>query len=216
MAGQKRGKRGVVLTSEGWEKLLHAIQEWENQENSDKPYTIEVLSEITQLDPATISKVLHREVGVDKRTLERLFRAFTLELDKSDYTKLVVTNEAVATQNKQNKYFCSDAPDVSFFYGRTQELNILQKWIINDCCRLITLIGIGGIGKTTLSAKVIQNLSQNFDYTIWFSLRNAPPPLETIINLLQILSNGEETDLAKNITFIINQLLGYLKINVAY
>ncbi|NJN10526.1 MAG: hypothetical protein HC815_22080 [Richelia sp. RM1_1_1] len=114
MAGQKRGKRGVVLTSEGWEKLLHAIQEWENQENSDKPYTIEVLSEITQLDPATISKVLHREVGVDKRTLERLFRAFTLELDKSDYTKLVVTNEAVATQNKQNNYFCSDAPDVSF------------------------------------------------------------------------------------------------------
>ncbi|MEM7726734.1 MAG: NB-ARC domain-containing protein [Cyanobacteria bacterium P01_A01_bin.45] len=211
MIGQRRGKRGVVLTSEGWGKIQKAIKEWENQENSAKPYTIEILSEITQLDPATISKVLHREVGVDKRTLERFFRAFALDLNQSDYTKLSVTNQAVKTKNKQNKYFCSEAPDVSIFYGRIEELNILQKWIITDYCRLIALVGIGGIGKTTLSTKVVQNLSQNFDFTIWFSLRNAPPPLEIITKLLQILSNGEETDLAKNITLLINKLLGYLQ-----
>ncbi len=205
MNGQKRG-RGVVLTSQGWEKLQKALQEWQNKINSDKPLTIEALIEITQLDPATISKVLRREVGVDRRTLERFFRNLNLELDKSDYTKFNLRNN-----HKQHKHFCSEAPDVSIFYGRTEELNILEKWIRTDCCRLITLVGIGGIGKTSLSAKLIQNLRDNFDFTIWFSLRNAPPPLEIITNLLQVLSNGEEIDLTKNITVLINQLLSYLK-----
>ncbi|MGB3638854.1 MAG: hypothetical protein WBA39_14960, partial [Rivularia sp. (in: cyanobacteria)] len=116
MTGQKRG-RGVVLTSEGWDKLQNALQEFENKSNSDKPLTIEALIEITQLDPATISKVLRREVGVDRRTLERFLRSFTLELDQSDYTKLDIINKPVATNNKQHKHkhFCSEAPDVSIF-----------------------------------------------------------------------------------------------------
>ncbi|AFY53837.1 WD40 repeat-containing protein [Rivularia sp. PCC 7116] len=205
MTVQRRG-RGVVLTDGGWEKLENSLHEWENTNNSDKPYTIEALIEVTQLDPATISKVLRREIAVDRRTLERFFRGFNLELDKSDYTKLVLSKN-----NQQNQYFCSEVPDVSIFFGRAEELNILQKWIVIDCCRLITLVGIGGIGKTSLSAKVIQNLRNNFDLTIWFSLRNAPPPLEIITNLLQVLSNGEEVDLARNISVLINKLIEYLQ-----
>ena len=205
MTGQRRG-RGVVLTDEGWGKLENALNEWNNRNNSDKPYTIEALIEVTLLDPGTISKVLSREVAVDRRTLERFFSGFNLKLDNDDYSRLVLT-----TNKKLNKYFCSEAPDVSIFYGRTEELNILQKWIINDCCRLITLVGIGGIGKTSLSAKVIQNIKDNFDFTIWFSLRNATPPLEIISNLLQVLSNGEEVDLARNIPVLINKLIEYLQ-----
>ncbi|BAY85315.1 WD-40 repeat-containing protein [Calothrix parasitica NIES-267] len=205
MTGQRRS-RGVVLTDEGWKKLEHALNEWNNQNNFDKPYTIEALIEVTLLDPGTISKVLSREVAVDRRTLERFFRGFNLKLDNDDYSKLNLT-----TNKKLNNYFCSEAPDVSIFYGRTEELNFLEKWIVNDCCRLITLVGIGGIGKTSLSAKVIQNIRDNFDFTIWFSLRNAPPPLQIISNLLQILSNGEEVDLARNITILINKLIEYLQ-----
>ncbi|MCJ8282650.1 MAG: NB-ARC domain-containing protein, partial [Rivularia sp. ALOHA_DT_140] len=73
------------------------------------------------------------------------------------------------------------------------------------------MVGIGGIGKTSLSAKVIQNLRNNFDFTIWLSLRNAPAPLEIISNLLQVLSNGEEVDLARNIPVLINKLIEYLQ-----
>ena len=188
MTEQRRG-RGVVLTDEGWKKLENALNEWNNQNNFDKPYTIEALIEVTQLDPGTISKVLNREVAVDRRTLERFFRGFNLKLDNDDYSKLNLINN-----QKINKNFCSEAPDVSIFYGRTEELNILEKWIISDCCRLITLVGIGGIGKTSLSAKVIQILRDNFDFTIWLSLYNAPPLLEIISILLQVLYNGEEID----------------------
>ncbi|MDY7023254.1 MAG: NB-ARC domain-containing protein, partial [Cyanobacteriota bacterium] len=213
MMRRTKARRGVILTSEGWQKLQNAQQEREKQENSVKSYTIEILSEITKLDPATISKVLHREVGVDKRTLERFFHAFNLEFSQSDYKKLDLVPNKVekVLDDKRNHYFGKEAPDVSTFYGRTEEINLLKQWILDDNCRLIALVGIGGIGKTTLSAKVAENLSQYFDYSIWFSLRNAPLPITIITNLVQIFSNGEETDLGQNTTIIINRLIGYLQ-----
>ncbi|BAZ10952.1 WD-repeat protein [Calothrix sp. NIES-4071] len=51
-----------------------------------------------------------------------------------------------------------EAVDVSVFYGRAQELATLEEWIINDNCRLIVLLGMGGIGKTSLSVKLAQKL----------------------------------------------------------
>ncbi|NJM23856.1 MAG: hypothetical protein HC907_37290 [Richelia sp. SM1_7_0] len=212
---QLRGKRGVVLTSEGWQRLQETQRESESRENFGVPYTIEALSDRTHLDPATVSKVLHREVGVDRRTLERFFHAFGLGLCKTDYTKpdVVPKNPQEFSDYKKNQTWQNwgDAPDVSVFYGRTQELHILQQWILDEHCRLITLIGIGGIGKTTLSVKLAQQLVEQFDYLIWLSLRNAPPPLEVLATGVQFLSNGEETDLPKDISYRINCLLKYLQ-----
>ena len=101
MTEQRRG-RGVVLTDEGWKKLENALNEWNNQNNFDKPYTIEALIEVTQLDPGTISKVLNREVAVDRRTLERFFRGFNLKLDNDDYSKLnLINNQKINNYNIQ-------------------------------------------------------------------------------------------------------------------
>ncbi|HAZ49183.1 MAG TPA: hypothetical protein DDW76_36690 [Cyanobacteria bacterium UBA11369] len=44
-----------------------------------------------------------------------------------------------------------NAPILSYFYGRTQELHTLERWILQDKCQLILLLGEGGIGKTTLA-----------------------------------------------------------------
>ncbi|MBD2460345.1 pentapeptide repeat-containing protein [Oscillatoria sp. FACHB-1407] len=51
-----------------------------------------------------------------------------------------------------------EAIDVSIFYGRTQELDTLTQWINGDRCRLIAILGIGGMGKSSLAAKVAQQL----------------------------------------------------------
>ena len=40
-----------------------------------------------------------------------------------------------------------EAADVSTFYGREQELSTLTQWVVNDRCRLITLIGLGAWAK---------------------------------------------------------------------
>jgi len=68
------------------QKLQDTRREFEIQENSGGRYTLEELSERTGLAPRTV-KILAREEGVDKRTIDYFFRAFNLELDTSDYSK---------------------------------------------------------------------------------------------------------------------------------
>ncbi|MFP4102727.1 hypothetical protein [Coleofasciculus sp.] len=44
-----------------------------------------------------------------------------------------------------------EAPDLDHFYGRIQPLNQLEEWITKDNCKLVAIVGMGGIGKTALT-----------------------------------------------------------------
>ena len=85
-----------------------------------------------------------------------------------------------------------EAIDVSAFQGREAELSILRRWVVDDHCRLVTLIGMGGIGKTALSVKLAEQVQTEFEVVIWRSLRNAPPAQELLGDLHDILSNPQE------------------------
>ena len=90
------------------------------------------------------------------------------------------------------------AVDVSVFYGREQALTTLEEWIERDRTRLVALCGIGGIGKTTLTAKLARHLAERFDYLIWRSLKNAPPVQETLKNLLNFFLEQPDITLPEN------------------
>ena len=80
-------RRGVTLTATGSRKLNQAKATAEI-EHSFKRYTLESLSEKTDLTPTTLSKVFTGSVGVDKRTLECCFQVFNLTLLTDDYLYL--------------------------------------------------------------------------------------------------------------------------------
>ena len=104
-----------------------------------------------------------------------------------------------------------EAIDVTVFYGRATELLTLQHWIVQEHCRLVTILGIGGIGKTALAIKLAEQIKANFDYVIWRSLRNAPPAAEMLTTLISFISNQQEIDSSESIDGKISQLLTYLR-----
>ncbi len=50
---------------------------------------------------------------------------------------------------------------VTPFYGREAELNQLKALLLADECRLVTVIGPGGIGKTRLSIRAAEQIAEN-------------------------------------------------------
>ena len=102
-----------------------------------------------------------------------------------------------------------DAPEIFKFFDRTSELSTLENWITHDRTRLIALLGISGIGKTTLSLRLIDRIKSQFDYVIYRSLRFSPTLDATLTNLLQIFS--QKSEISQNIESKIAQILDYLR-----
>ncbi len=206
--------RGVILTLQGWQKFQEAINQVEQQENLGEKFTVWGLSRRTGLDGTTIAKILDCKEGVDLRTLERFLKAFNLELDEDDYTKPNSKPEHVEQKKElvnHEKAVWSEMPTVPAFYGRTEELTCLEQWLIHDRCQLVALLGMGGMGKTALSVKLVERIQDQFDDFIWCSLRNAPPLREVLATVLQYLSHHQQIklDIPQDISEGISRLIHY-------
>ena len=159
-------------------------------------------------------KLLSQALGekVNKRSfqtaLERRWRQ-QFQREQESQQHLISTSNLKIEKKKIEDWH--EAPDVRIFYGRVEELNTLKEWVIGARCRLILLLGIGGIGKTTLSVKLGQELSEEFEYTIWYGLCNAPPLFEILEELILFLSEQQETNIPATVEKRISLLLKYLK-----
>jgi WD40 repeat protein/predicted ATPase/DNA-binding SARP family transcriptional activator len=86
-------------------------------------------------------------------------------------------------------------PQIAIVYGRQAELAQLKHWLLQERCRLIAVLGMGGVGKTTLAAAAVNAAAAEFDVVIWRSLLNAPPLDELLREILQRLANQHLVDM---------------------
>ena len=64
-----------------------------------------------------------------------------------------------------------EAPHIGRFYGRAEELTQLSRWVLSNSCRVIAVLGMGGLGKTTIVTKLAEQIKVSFTYVFWRSLR---------------------------------------------
>lgn len=81
-----------------------------------------------------------------------------------------------------------DAPEVSTFYGREDELTLVSDWLLEQHCRVVGILGMGGIGKSTLAVTLMHRVADQFDVVIWRSLRDAPSAESVLDEVLRVVA----------------------------
>ena len=109
-----------------------------------------------------------------------------------------------------------EAIDVTAFYGRSVELSRLKQWILEENCRAVSILGMGGIGKTALSVKLAEQIaagSSPFEFMLWRTLRNAPPVEELLADWIGRLSGNQvkAADLPTDLAGRLARLMAYLQ-----
>ena len=100
-----------------------------------------------------------------------------------------------------------EAPDLDHFYGRIQPLNQLEEWITTDNCKLVAIVGMGGIGKTALTVALCDRIQSEFDCLLWRSLTYQP----SLLTLLDSILNTFEPTIVQDIQSGIRQLRHHLQ-----
>jgi hypothetical protein len=142
------------------------------------PKLWKLLSEVLQED---ISKTNFRVV------LER-------QWEKQQLSSFQFKSELLPNNQLKRKQDWGEAPDIAALHGRDRELKLLKQWLLKDRCRLVTIFGMGGIGKTTLSISCAKQIQSRFDSLIWRSLHYAPAAAELVNDLLQFFNAFQDAE----------------------
>lgn len=64
---------------------------------------------------------------------------------------------------------------------------MLSQWIVQEHSRVVSVLGMGGIGKSALAVSAMHQQAQHFEIVIFRSLRDAPSCEELLDDCLQVL-----------------------------
>ncbi len=106
-----------------------------------------------------------------------------------------------------------DIPSISEFFGRTGELEQLEQWITQDNRRLVAILGMGGIGKTTTASELVRRIQHRFEYVIWKTIREPIQLADLLTSLINFLAHSLATpiNIPDSLDDKISKMLDFLR-----
>ncbi len=99
------------------------------------------------------------------------------------------------------------ALDTRSFTGREREQAEISHWILQEHCRLIVVLGMGGIGKSALVSRLGQQLAPHFESVLWRSVRDAPACEDLVADCITFYSETPPTEFPTSLERRIDQLI---------
>src|SRR5438067_6438541 len=134
-------------------------------------------------------RAAHQKVLLDESWLQELLSQQALAL-MDVAVEQTRDPDAISTTSAggEPRVDWGDALDVPTFYGREEELAHLSQWVGEQRCRVVSVLGMGGIGKSALAVTVMHRVARQFEVVIWRSLRDAPACSTLLDGCLQVLA----------------------------
>src|SRR2546430_14358532 len=199
-------RTAIGLTQAGIAEHLgvsrHAVGEWEAGSSYPKAEHLKALLALAvgqQAFPAgreeeeirAFWKAAHQKMLLDESWLSTLLSQRSpslVHMEPVQVEQTRVPDYVLAPAAVGPRVEWSDALDVPSFYGREGELATLVQWVVQERCRVVSVLGMGGIGKSALAVHVMHRLAEHFDVVIFRSLRDAPSCEALLEAYLQVLS----------------------------
>jgi transcriptional regulator with XRE-family HTH domain len=186
---------------------------------SKRKTTAYQIAKKTGIDKTYLSKLSSGAIakpGKDK--LIKIAQALNIELEQLQkvFSEPEEVIEEFGLDNMQSNFSqvimpiqdWGSAPTAIVCYERSTEINTIKQWIEEQDCRLVTLFGLGGIGKTTVAMEIARQLKSEFDYVFWRTLSEVSLIEIIIQDALRLFSNKKPPI---TITHQITKLLQYLQ-----
>src|SRR5947209_1991901 len=154
----------------------------------------------------------HQKVLLDEAWLGKLLlRAEVCPLSRPTEETIGMTSVLAPPARGGPRVDWGDAPTVTTFFGREWEQTLLTSWIVEERCRVVSVLGLGGIGKSALATRAMHRVAEHFEVVIWRSLRDAPTCETLLDECLQVLAPQALRDVSVSLEKRLSLLLEYLR-----
>ena len=153
----------------------------------------------------------HQKVPIDEAWLAALLAQREVALTSHPPRETSSAAQDLTLTTDRLRVDWGDALTTTTFYGREWEMILLTEWIIQERCRVVSVLGLGGIGKSALATRMMHRVSEHFEVVIWRSLRDAPTCETLLDQCLQVLAPQVLRDASISFDRRLSLLLEYLR-----